>query len=84
MYCAIGVEPTKLMAATRFLPQPCEPERGRRILLAGLEDDGVARCDGDGGEPQRDHRGEVEGADDADDAQRLLEGVDVDSAGSVL
>ena len=50
----------------------------------GLEDDGVAGGDGDGEEPHRDHGGEVERGDDADRADGLAEGGDVDVGGGVF
>ena len=55
-----------------------------RVLLRGLQDDGVARRDRDREEPQRHHRREVERADDADDAERLAGRVDVDAGRHVL
>ena len=54
------------------------------ILLGRLEHHGVAGGDGDGEEPHRHHGREVERADDADRAQRLADGVDVDLGRGVL
>ncbi len=68
----------------RFLPQFREPDAGGGVLLAGLEDDGVAAGDGDGEEPHRHHGGEVERGDDADGAEGLADGEDVDLGGGVL
>jgi hypothetical protein len=56
-----------------FFPQFTEPNRGRRVFFGGLEDDGVTRGNGDGEKPHRDHRGEVEGRDDTNDAERLAD-----------
>ena len=50
----------------------------RRVLLARLDDDGVPRRDGDRVEPHGHHGREVERRDDADDAERLADRVDVD------
>ena len=63
-----------------FGPQLREPVGRRRILLARLEHDGVARRDRDREEPARHHRREVERADDRDDAERLAQRVHVDAA----
>ncbi len=105
----MGVEPTKLIAATSGLcssastatlspcrtlktpsgrpglgPQAGHPEGGGGVLLAGLEDDGVARGDRQREEPHRHHGREVEGADDADDAERLPDRVHVDARRDAL
>ncbi|OEI69327.1 hypothetical protein Cus16_1169 [Curtobacterium sp. ER1/6] len=56
-----------------------EPDRRARVLLARLEHDGVAGRDRDRQEPQRHHGREVERRDDADDAERLADRVDVDA-----
>ena len=50
----------------------------------GFRIDGVAGRDRDREEPHRHHRREVERADDADDAERLARGVDVDAGRHVL
>ena len=60
-----------------------EVDRGR-VLLARLDDDGVARRDGDGDEPQRHHGREVEGRDDRDDPERLEDRVGVDARRDVF
>ncbi|GAF49306.1 hypothetical protein RW1_075_00110 [Rhodococcus wratislaviensis NBRC 100605] len=67
-----------------FGPEFGHPDRGGRVLLAGLEDDGVAGGDGDGEEPHRDHGGEVERGDDPDGADGLPDGGDVDVGGGVF
>ena len=54
------------------------------ILLRRLEHDGVAGRDRDREEPHRHHGREVERGDDADRAQRLADGVDVDLGRGVL
>ena len=69
---------------TGLLPERGEPVGRARVLLAGLEHHGVAGRDGDGEEPHRDHRGEVERADDADHAERDPLGVHVDAGGRLL
>ncbi len=48
-----------------------DPVRGRRVLLARLEHEGVAARDGDGEHPHRHHRREVERRDAGDHAERL-------------
>ena len=65
-------------------PEFGHPDRGGRVLLAGLQHHGVAGGDGDGEEPHRDHGGEVERGDDADRADGLAEGGDVDVGGGVF
>ncbi|MNZ71769.1 hypothetical protein D3C78_901350 [compost metagenome] len=55
-----------------------------RVLLGGLEDEGVAGGDGHREHPQRDHRREVERGDAGAHAQRLQQGVGVDAAGDVV
>ena len=60
-------------------PQLGDPVRGRRILLARLEDHRVAGRDRDREEPARHHRREVERADDRDDTERLANRGDVDA-----
>ena len=67
-----------------FLPQLGQPVGGRGVLLARLEDDGVAGRDRDREEPHRHHRREVERRDDPDDAQRLPDRGHVDLGGGVL
>ena len=62
----------------------CQPVCRRRILLAGFQDNRVACRNGDGKEPQGNHRGEIERADDADDAKRGLGGVNVNTAGNIF
>ena len=68
----------------RLLEQGGHPVGRARVLLGGLQDDGVAGGERDREEPQRHHRREVEGADDADDAERLTHRVDVDAGRDVL
>ena len=46
-------------------------EGGEGSLFGGLPDDGVAADQGEGGVPTPDGDGEVEGGDDADDAERV-------------
>jgi hypothetical protein len=48
-----------------------QPEGGRRVLLAGLENEGVAAGDGHREHPHRHHGREVERRDAGDHAQRL-------------
>ena len=60
------------------------PEGRGRVLLAGLEDDGVAGGDRQREEPHRHHGREVERADDADDAERLPDRVHVDAGRDAL
>ena len=67
-----------------LLPQRGDGVDGRRVLLAGLDDHGVAAGDGDRHEPQRHHGREVERADDGHDAQALPDRVDVDLGRGVL
>ena len=64
---------------TGFLPQLAEPNGGRRVLLGRLEDNGVSRRDGDGEEPHRHHRGEVEGRNNSNDAEWLTNRIHVDT-----
>jgi hypothetical protein len=68
----------------RFLPQLGDPVRRRRVLLRGLEHDGVAGGDGHGEEPHRHHGREVEWRDDRGHAQGLAQRVDVDVRRGVL
>ena len=67
-----------------LLPQLGHRRDRRGVLLARLEDDGVAAGDGDGEEPHRHHGREVERGDDRDHAQRLADRVDVDLGRDVL
>ena len=60
--------------------QLAEPDRGQRRQLGRLEDDGVAGGQRGREAPAGDRHREVPGHDDADDAERLVEG-DVDAAG---
>ena len=53
------------------LPHLSDQVGGRRILLGRLDDDGVARSNGDREEPHRHHGREVERRDDANDAKGL-------------
>src|SRR5882757_8267929 len=46
-------------------------ECGQRCFFGGLPDDGVAADEGEGGVPAPDGDGEVEGGDDADNAERV-------------
>ena len=59
-------------------------EGDRRVLLAGLEDEAVARGDRVGEHPHRDHGREVERRDAGDHAEGLLDRVHVDPAGDLL
>ena len=61
-----------------------QPHRHRGVALGGLEDEGVAACQGGAGLPQRDHRREVERGDAGDHAERLADRVDVDAATGAL
>ena len=65
-------------------PQPRQPQRRRRVLLARLEDNRVACGDRDREEPHRHHRGEVERRDDPDHPEGLLDRVHVDPGRDVL
>ena len=47
-----------------------EEHCGGRILLAGLQDEGVAAAEGVGDHPERHHCREVERGDAGDDAER--------------
>ena len=67
-----------------FLEQFGEHDRGRRIALAGLENEAVTAGDGNGQHPQRDHGGEVERRDACDHAQRLTERPAVDAGADLL
>ena len=56
-----------------------------RVLLGGLEDEGVAAGDGVGQEPEGDHEREVEGGDRREDAERLVDDFLVDAPrGAIL
>ena len=61
-----------------------DQRRRARVLLGGLEQEGVAAGDRVGQEPERDHRREVEGRDRRDDADRLAHQLDVDAGGDAL
>ena len=61
-----------------------QPDRHRRVALAGLEDEGIAARQRGAGLPQRDHRREVERRDARDHAERLAQRVDVDAAARPL
>ncbi|MNO89743.1 hypothetical protein D3C76_812360 [compost metagenome] len=54
------------------------------VLLGRLEDKGVAGSDGHREHPQRDHRREVERGDAGAHAQRLHQGIGVDTVGNVI
>ena len=60
-----------------------QAHRDGGVALGGLEDEGVARRQGDAGLPQRDHRREVEGRDAHGHAERLADGVHVDAGARV-
>ena len=66
------------------LPQLGQEQRRRRVLLARLEDEGVAAGDRVGAHPQRHHGREVERGDAGDDAERLADRVDVDAGRGLL
>lgn len=55
----------------------------RGVLLAGLEDEGVAAGDGEGEHPHRHHGREVERCDARDHAERLADRGDVHPAGDL-
>ncbi len=55
----------------RSLEDGLRGECGERSFFAGLPDDGVAADEGERGVPAPDGDGEVEGGDDADDAERM-------------
>ena len=61
-----------------------EADGNRRVTLARLDDEGVARGDRDARHPQRDHRGEVERGDARADADRLAHRIDVDAGAGAL
>ncbi len=67
-----------------FEEQLGQPDRHRRVALAGLEDERVAARERGAGLPQRDHRGEVERGDAGDHAERLAQRVDVDAGARAL
>ena len=56
----------------------------RRVLLAGLEHEGVAGGDRVGEHPHGHHGGEVEGRNACHDTEWLAQGVDVDAGGHLL
>ena len=57
---------------------------GERDALGRLEDEGVAAGNGVGQKPERDHRGEIEGNDGGDDAERLADHHFVDAGSDVF
>ena len=59
-------------------------QRGRRVLLARLEDERVAARERERVHPHRDHRREVERRDPGDDAERLAVARRVDARGDLL
>ena len=61
-----------------------QPDRHRRVTLAGLEDERVAARQRGPGLPQRDHRREVERGDPGDHAERLTQRVHVDAGARAL
>ena len=61
-----------------------DQRRRPRVVLGGLEDEGVAAGDRVGQEPERDHRREVERRDRGDDADRLADHLDVDAGGDAF
>ena len=67
-----------------LLEQLGQVDRGRGVLLRGLEDERVPARDRVPEHPHRDHRREVERGDPGDDAERLADQVDVDAAGGLL
>ena len=69
---------------TRLLQQLGRPERGRRILLGGLQHERVAARERRRPHPHGHHRGEVERRDSGDDAERLPDRVDVDPGRDLL
>ncbi len=56
-----------------------QSQRHRRIALRRLENEGVSACQRGTGLPQWDHRREVERRDARDHAERLADGIDVDT-----
>ena len=69
---------------SRFEEQLGQAQRDGGVTLGGLEDEGVTGGEGGAGLPQRDHRGEVEGRDAGNDAERLTHGVHVDAGAGTL
>ena len=67
-----------------LLEQLGGPDRRGRILLGGLEHERVPAGERRRPHPHRDHRGEVEGRDPGDDAERLPDRVDVDPGRGLL
>ena len=67
-----------------FQRQFAQADGGHGILLGGLEHEGVAGGDGHGEHPQRNHGREVERGDAGAHAQRLQDGVGVDTASHVV
>ncbi len=67
-----------------FLEHFGEEDGGAGVALGGLEDEGVAAGQRDGEHPHGDHRGEVEGGDAGDDAERLADGPGVDAGADLL
>ena len=68
----------------RFLRQLEDAGRGKRDLLARLENERIPGGDRVGPEPAGDHRGEVERRDRGEDAERLADVFAVDAAGDVF
>ena len=57
-----------------------EKRRGG-VLLGGLEDEGIPTGDGVGQHPHRHHDREIERGDPGHDTERLVHGMDIDTAG---
>ncbi len=67
-----------------LLQQVADQHAGRGILLARLEDEGVAAREGVGEHPHRHHAREVERGDAGHDAERLLDAVHIDPGAGLL
>jgi len=67
-----------------LLEQLGHEQRGGRVALAGLEDEGVAAGDGHREHPARHHAGEVEGRDAGHHAERLAQRPVVDAGADLV
>ena len=68
----------------RFADESGEQQRGGRVALGGLEDEGVAADECDRKHPHRHHGGEVERRDTGDDTERLPQRVAIDAGADVV
>src|SRR5438105_1064791 len=68
----------------RLFEQLRDLDGGERNLFTGLEDERIAAGNRHRIHPERDHRGEIEGRDACANAERLADGVAINSAGNIL